>query len=108
MPEEDPSVPPPSPPEGEGRGGGAGAGTARTSDDPSLAAAARRVLRANDTGRWTVPARAQYPHQWNWDSAFVAIGLSTFDWERAAAEIEAILAARWREGMLPHVRYDPW
>src|SRR2546430_1006825 len=73
-----------------------------------LAAAARRVLRANDTGRWTVPSRAQYPHQWNWDSAFVAIGLSTFAWERAAAEIDAILAARWREGMLPHVRYDPW
>jgi Trehalase len=75
--------------------------------EEALAAAARRVLRANDTGRWTVPSRAQYPHQWNWDSAFVAIGLSTFDWERAAAEIESILAARWVEGMLPHVRYDP-
>jgi Trehalase len=75
--------------------------------DPRLAAAARRVLRANDTGRWTVPSPAQYPHQWNWDSAFVALGLATFDWGRAAAEIDAVLDARWREGMLPHVRYDP-
>jgi hypothetical protein len=74
--------------------------------DRALAAGARRVLRANDTGRWTVPSPGQYPHQWNWDSAFVAIGLATFDWERAATEVESILAARWREGMLPHVRYD--
>ncbi|HEY4028510.1 MAG TPA: trehalase family glycosidase [Candidatus Dormibacteraeota bacterium] len=71
-----------------------------------LAEAARRVLRANDTGRWTVPSPAQYPHLWNWDSAFVAIGLATFDWERATVEVEAILAGRWREGMLPHIRYD--
>ena len=74
-------------------------------DDP-LAAAARRVLRANDTGRWTVPSRARHPHQWSWDSAFVAIGLAALAWDRAAAEVDAILAARWREGMLPHVRYD--
>jgi len=75
--------------------------------DERLAAGARRVLRANDTGYWTVPSAAQYPHQWNWDSAFVAIGLATFDWDRAAAEVDAVLRARWREGMLPHVRYDP-
>jgi len=75
--------------------------------DQALLTAARGVLRANDTGRWTVPSRAQYPHQWNWDSAFAAIGLATFDWERAASEVESVLAARWREGLLPHVRYDP-
>ena len=75
--------------------------------EEALAAAARRVLRANDTGRWTVPSRGQYPHQWNWDSAFAAIGLATFDWGRAAAEIESVLAARWIEGMVPHIRYDP-
>jgi Trehalase len=75
--------------------------------DERLAAAARRVLRLNDTGRWTVPSRSQYPHQWNWDSAFVALGLATFDWDRAAAEIDAALQSRWHEGMLPHVRYDP-
>jgi mannosylglycerate hydrolase len=30
-------------------------------------ASAAAVLRANDTGGYTVPSRATYPHQWNWD-----------------------------------------
>jgi len=75
--------------------------------DPWLDAAAMSVLRANDAGRWTVPSRTQYPHQWNWDSAFISLGLATFDWDRAVVEIESMLAARWREGMVPHLRYDP-
>jgi hypothetical protein len=72
-----------------------------------LLAAAREVLRANDAGRWTMPSSRQYPHQWNWDSAFISLGLATFDWERATAEIESMLEARWHEGLVPHVRYDP-
>lgn len=75
--------------------------------DPELVAAARSVLRANDAGHWTVPSPMQYPHQWNWDSAFISLGLATFDWDRAVVEIESMLAARWREGMIPHMRYDP-
>ncbi|PZR97471.1 MAG: hypothetical protein DLM67_07915 [Candidatus Nephthysia bennettiae] len=64
------------------------------------------MLRANDSGGWTRPSPQQYPHQWNWDSAFVSLGWATFDWERAAGEIESMLAGRWKEGMVPHVRYD--
>jgi hypothetical protein len=75
--------------------------------DQPLEAAAMAVLRANDAGAWTVPSRSQYPHQWNWDSAFISLGLATFDWNRAVIEIESMLASRWREGMVPHVRYDP-
>jgi len=75
--------------------------------DPQLEAAARAVLLANDAGTWTVPSRVQYPHQWNWDSAFISLGIATYDWDRAVIEIESMLAARWREGMVPHVRYDP-
>ena len=29
---------------------------------------------ANWDGSYTVPSRTLYPHQWSWDSAFVAIG----------------------------------
>lgn len=65
------------------------------------------MLRRNDAGRWTKPSPAQYPHQWNWDSAFAALGWATFDWDRAALEVDSLLEARWRDGMLPHVRYDP-
>ena len=65
------------------------------------------MLRANDTGRWTKPSPAQYPHQWNWDSAFISLGWATFDTERAMLEVESMLAAQWRSGMVPHVHYDP-
>lgn len=65
------------------------------------------MLLDNDAGGWTTPSPDQYPHQWSWDSAFVSLGWATFDWDRAVAEIESLLAARWREGMVPHVRYDP-
>jgi len=73
----------------------------------SLAARAEAVLRGNDSGRWTKPSPTQYPHQWNWDSAFISLGWSRIDWERAAIEVESMLGARWRNGMVPHVHYDP-
>src|SRR5581483_9918127 len=52
------------------------------------------------------PSPSQYPHQWNWDSAFVSLGWATFDVERAMVELESLLRGRWRDGMLPHIRYD--
>ena len=65
------------------------------------------MIEANHTGRWTKPSPAQYPHQWNWDSAFISVGWAEFDWRRATAEIESMLAAQWSDGMVPHVHYDP-
>jgi len=35
--------------------------------------AAKDVLAANDLGTSTKPAPDLYPHQWNWDSCFIAI-----------------------------------
>lgn len=72
----------------------------------ALRPAAQAVLRANHTGRWTKPSPVQYPHQWNWDSGFISLGWSTFDWEKAALEIESMLSAQWIDGMVPHVHYD--
>ena len=43
------------------------------------------VLHANDLGVWTKAALALYPHQWSWDSAFIAIGLAHISIARAAA-----------------------
>ena len=40
---------------------------------------ARAILAANDRGGYTVPTDRLYPFQWNWDSAFVAMGWATFD-----------------------------
>lgn len=66
---------------------------------------ARSVLRANDAGAFTKPGPYQYPHQWNWDSAIIALGLSHFDLPRALAEIRALIGGQWRDGMIPHVVY---
>jgi glycogen debranching enzyme len=73
--------------------------------DSLLARQAKGVLRGNDAGAFTKPGPHQYPHQWNWDSALIALGLSHFDLPRAQAEIRALLSGQWRDGMLPHVIY---
>jgi hypothetical protein len=75
--------------------------------DPLLAQA-EAVLRANDVGgAYTKPSGRLYPHQWNWDSAFVTIGWAHIDWDRAVREIDSLLAGQWTTGMLPHIRYNP-
>jgi hypothetical protein len=65
--------------------------------------AARDILRANDRGGYTVPNGRVYPFQWNWDSAFVALGFDTFDGNRAWTEIETLFRAQWDDGFLPHI-----
>ncbi len=65
------------------------------------------MLRANDVGGWTKPAPRLYPHQWSWDSAFIAIGLAHLDPGRAMEEIEHLFAAQWSDGRVPHIVFDP-
>ncbi|CAH1648930.1 amylo-alpha-1,6-glucosidase [Chelatococcus asaccharovorans] len=65
--------------------------------------AARDVLLANDRGGYTVPTSRLYPFQWNWDSAFVAMGWATFDEERAWRELERLIEGQWDDGMVPHI-----
>lgn len=48
-----------------------------------LRASAESVMRHNDTGSYSVPSRATYPHQWNWDSALAALGWAELDPARA-------------------------
>jgi glycogen debranching enzyme len=66
-------------------------------------AAARAVLAANDRGGYTVPTARLYPFQWNWDSAFVAMGWARFDVARAWQEIERLLQGQWEDGRIPHI-----
>jgi hypothetical protein len=72
-----------------------------------LAARARAVLDANWRGSYTVPSRSLYPHQWSWDAAFIAIGRSWVEQERAQGELESMFQAQWSTGMLPHIKFDP-
>lgn len=66
-------------------------------------ARARAVLAANDRGGYTVPTHGLYPFQWNWDSAFVAMGFATFDIDRALKELERLIEGQWDDGMIPHI-----
>ena len=65
------------------------------------------VLRANDMGVYTRPAPRLYPHQWNWDSALIAIGWSHIDEERAQKEILSLFRGQWQNGMIPHILFNP-
>jgi hypothetical protein len=70
-------------------------------------ARAVRVLEDNWTGASTVPSRGLYPHQWSWDSAFIAIGLRRLSPLRAQTELETLLAAQWGDGRIPHIVFNP-
>jgi glucosylglycerate hydrolase len=69
----------------------------------TLADQATAVLHANDQGRWTRAAPRLYPHQWSWDSAFIAIGWAHLDVGRGLTELEQLFAAQWATGMVPHI-----
>jgi hypothetical protein len=71
--------------------------------DTGLDTQARAILRANDRGGYTVPTVRLYPFQWNWDSAFVAMGFATFDEPRAWQEIEFLLRGQWEDGLIPQI-----
>ncbi|MEU8382271.1 trehalase family glycosidase [Streptosporangium sp. NPDC048865] len=72
-----------------------------------LRRAAAHVLLGNWAGTATVPSRALYPHQWSWDSAFVAIGLRHLAPRRAQRELETLLGAQWGDGRIPHIVFNP-
>ncbi|MFD9002175.1 hypothetical protein ACFV0T_14570 [Streptomyces sp. NPDC059582] len=80
-------------------------------DPPSSAGSlhlrAAHVLDGNWTGTSTVPSHSLYPHQWSWDSAFIAIGLRHVSPLRAQTELETLFAAQWGDGRIPHIVFNP-
>ena len=68
---------------------------------------AKKILEDNWTGTSTKPSPSLYPHQWNWDSGFIAIGRSHYDTARAIQEIETLFEAQWSNGMLPQIVFNP-
>ena len=65
------------------------------------------VLRRNSIKSWTKPAPSLYPHQWSWDSAFIALGLAHVDNHRATSELETLFASQWSTGKVPHIVFNP-
>jgi glycogen debranching enzyme len=66
---------------------------------------ARAVLEKNWMGDYTRPSALLYPHQWSWDSGFIAMGYSTFDQKRAQTELRSLFRGQWKNGMIPHIVY---
>ncbi|MDB5186407.1 MAG: hypothetical protein JWL85_930 [Candidatus Saccharibacteria bacterium] len=69
----------------------------------NLLEAAKTVLEMNNQGTYTIPAAGMYPHQWLWDSCFIAIGIRHYDTERAKMELLSLLRGQWANGMLPNM-----
>jgi hypothetical protein len=78
-----------------------------SSTAPPLHVRAAAALEAGWTGTSTVPSRSLYPHQWSWDSAFIAIGLRHLSPLRAQTELDTLLAAQWADGRIPHIVFNP-
>lgn len=69
--------------------------------------AAESVLNSNWIGTSTKPSARLYPHQWSWDSAFIAMGNAALGRsDRAVLELETLFAAQWSNGMVPHMVFD--
>ena len=66
-----------------------------------------RVLLQNWHGHATVPSRSLYPHQWSWDSAFIALGLQHISPERATTELFSLFGAQWADGRIPQIAFNP-
>jgi len=73
----------------------------------TLAARAAYILRDNSTGVITKASPSLYPHQWSWDAGFNSIGLAAVDLPRARRELDSLFAGQWRNGMVPHIVFDP-
>lgn len=67
---------------------------------------AKMVLQENDLGSYICPTKDMYPHQWLWDSCFIAIGLRHTDPEKAKHELLRIFKSQWKNGMIPHMIFE--
>jgi hypothetical protein len=67
---------------------------------------AKKVLKNNDRKLYTIPAGNLYPHQWLWDSCFIAIGLRHLDIKRAQTELTSLLPGQWSNGMFPNIIFS--
>lgn len=66
---------------------------------------AKTIMRGNDHNGHTVPTEGLYPYQWNWDSAFAALGFAQFDIDRGWRELETLFDGQWGTGMVPHILF---
>lgn len=64
------------------------------------------LLAKNFRGHYTVPDSDLYPHQWLWDSCFIAIGLRHIDVDIAKTELASLVRGQWANGMMPNIIFS--
>ena len=73
---------------------------------PNRLEEAKKILLGNRKNGYTLPTNNKlYPAQWNWDSAFIALGYSHFNLDFSITEIETLLDGQWEDGMVPHILF---
>ena len=73
---------------------------------PNRLEEAKEILLGNRKNGYTLPTNNKlYPAQWNWDSAFIALGYSHFNLDFSITEIETLLDGQWDDGMVPHILF---
>ncbi|MGA7369095.1 MAG: hypothetical protein WBX01_08195 [Nitrososphaeraceae archaeon] len=71
-----------------------------------LVEGAKNTLDGNWVGDFTIPSATLYPHQWSWDSTFIAIGNSYLNTKKAMQELNFLFDAQWKNGMVPHIVFN--
>lgn len=75
-------------------------------DLKKLTERAKQVLKNNRTDHFTKPTGNLYPHQWSWDTCFIAIGYSHYNPGYAMKDLQYLYDAQWDNGMIPHIVFD--
>uniref|UniRef100_A0A7S3EDQ6 Mannosylglycerate hydrolase MGH1-like glycoside hydrolase domain-containing protein n=1 Tax=Rhodosorus marinus TaxID=101924 RepID=A0A7S3EDQ6_9RHOD len=80
-----------------------------TQQEKELLSGARKVLNVNWMPEMnsTLPSANLYPHQWSWDSAFIAFGYAHYDIVKAKEEMRSLFRAQWKNGLVPHIVFNP-
>lgn len=65
-----------------------------------------RTLDGNWRQGYTVPSQTLYPHQWSWDTGFIAVGLAHYEPERAWLDLRALFSVQWADGRVPHISFQ--
>jgi glycogen debranching enzyme len=76
-------------------------------EDSALTRRAKMVLDFNWTATYTQPGPRLYPHQWSWDSAFIAIGYAHYKPDRAMQALRHLFESKWANGLLPQIVFNP-
>lgn len=62
--------------------------------------------RIDNTNSYTIPSKNLYPHQWSWDSAWIALGLSQINHENFAMnEMITLFKYQWKNGLVPSIAF---